>query len=204
MKAAVCNARSPNHSGRPPLSDFRSKKVMISVSQGIAYCKGEIIIFTGNERIPCPVCGGELKVRGTCERKVIRREGAQTCRLRVMECGNCGKTHRELPSFIVPYKRMDAEILSEVAEISEEEHLEKAESSTWRRVRAWITWFLQYASRVLEGLRIAMSDFPTIPDGEPLNRRLAYAVRLMANSGNRVQHRSALTSPGRPAILGAS
>ena len=97
---------------------------MISVTQGIAYRKREIIIFTGNETIPCPVCGGHLKVRGTCERKVIRREGTQTYRLRVMECGNCGKTHRELPSFIMPYKRMDADILSEAAEASGEENLE--------------------------------------------------------------------------------
>ena len=45
-KVAVCNARSPNHSGRPLLSDFRSaQKVMISVTQGIAYRKGEIVIF---------------------------------------------------------------------------------------------------------------------------------------------------------------
>ncbi len=168
---------------------------MISVTQGIAYRKGEIVIFTGNETIPCPVCAGHLKVRETCERKVSGREGTQTCRLRVMECGNCGKTHRELPSFIVPYKRMDADILSEVAEANREEHLEKAESSAWRRVKAWIIWFLQYAGNVLEGLRIAMPDFPTIPDGEALNRRLAYAVRLVANSGNWVQHRSALTAP---------
>ncbi len=79
---------------------------------------------------------------------------------------------------------MDADILSEVAEANGEEHLEKAESGAWRRVKAWISWFLQYAGNVLEGLRIAMPDFPTIPDDEPLNRRLAYAVRVVDNSGN--------------------
>lgn len=37
--------------------------------------KGELIVFTGFEEVPCPVCGGEMKVHGTCRRKFLRREG---------------------------------------------------------------------------------------------------------------------------------
>ena len=177
---------------------------MIIVAQGSELRKGEIIIFTGYDEIPCPVCSGKLKVHGTCRRKFIRRGGAQVYRLRVMECRECGRTHRELPDFAVPYKRMDVEMLSEVAEDEGHGRMAKSESSTRHRVRTWVLWFLRYARNVQSGLCISMPDLPTIPDGGPLRRRLAYFVRLVVNSGNWVQHRSAVTARGGPAILGAS
>lgn len=158
--------------------------------------KGEMIVFTGYEEVPCPVCGGKLKVHGTCRRKFFRREGVQLYQLRVMECKECGRTHRELPDFGVPYKRMDVEMLSEVAEDDGHGRMVKAESSTRHRVKAWVIWFLWYAQKVLEGLRVDTPDIATIPDGAGLKQRLAYFVRLVVNSGNWIQHRSVVTSPG--------
>ena len=166
---------------------------MISVAQGTEYRKGEIIIFTGTENIPCPVCGGHLRVHGTCTRKLRRRDGTDVYRLRVMECKSCGKTHRELPEGIVPYKRMDAERLSDITEAAEEKDLGDAETSTWKRVKEWVLWFLEYALKVLKSLQTLLgAEFPTVSSDDCLSRRLKYFVRLVVNSGNWIQHRSAV------------
>ena len=178
---------------------------MISVAHGMRYRKGEIIFFTGTEKIPCPVCGGQLRVHGTCTRKLRRSEGIDVYRLRVMECKTCGKTHRELPEEIVPYKRMDTELLSNISEVSKEEDLGDIEVSTWKRVREWVLWFLAYALDVLRSLQTLLGKvFQTISSGECLSRRLAYFVRLVANSGNWIQHRSEMKSGLRPAIMGVT
>ena len=70
-----------------------------------------------------------------------------------MECKKCGKTHRELPEGIVPYKRMEAERLSGISEASSEKELGDVESTTWKRVQDWVLWFLQYALDVLRSLQ---------------------------------------------------
>ena len=114
---------------------------MISVAQGTEYRKGEIIIYTGAEEIPCPVCGGHLRVHGTCMHKLRRKDDTNMYRLRVMECKSCGKTHRELPEGIALCKRMDAEQLINFSKVEEEdglegtEDMENTEGSTWKRVR---------------------------------------------------------------------
>lgn len=53
----------------------------------------------------CPLCGGALGVRGTCRRKVYTMRGTYILQLRVLYCCECGRTHRELPYFLIPYKR---------------------------------------------------------------------------------------------------
>ena len=112
-----------------------------------------------------------------------------------MECKKCGKTHRELPEGIVPYKRMDAERLSSITEATKEEDLGDVEASTGKRVREWVLWFLKYALDVLRSLQMLLGEeFPAIPTGECFSRRLAYFVRLVTNSGNWIQHRSAMKS----------
>lgn len=167
---------------------------MISVRQGTIYRKENVIIFTGAETIPCPICGGSLKVRGTCRRKLITREGEETYRLRVMECKACGKTHRELPSHMIPFKRMDESLISDIASAGKKERLNMAESSTWRRVRLWVLWFLQYARSVLEGSQGLPNRLPAVSDSAAIECALAPLVRLVVNSGNWIQHRSALTA----------
>lgn len=168
---------------------------MISVSQGNEYRKGELIIFTGTEEVPCPVCGGELFVHGTCIRKVRRQNGTEVYRLRVMGCKGCGRTHRELPAGMIPYKRMDADRISDISEISGKEELGMTEESTWHRVKEWVAWFLQYAMYVLEAIRTSLGgEIQTISSGSPRRRKLIYFVRLVANSGRWEQHRSVMTN----------
>ena len=110
-----------------------------------------------------------------------------------MECKSCGKTHRELPEGIVPYKRMDAERLSDITEAEEEKDLGDAEASTWKRVSVWVLWFLDYALKVLRSLQTLYgTELPTVSPDDFFSRRLKYSVRLVVNSGNWIQHRSAV------------
>ena len=122
--------------------------------------------------------------------------------LRVMECRHCGKTHRELPEGLVPYKRHDLNSLCEIAEATETQHT--CETSTWLRIRFWLAWFLWYAQNVLDGLITAGQMSATFSPGHSLRRRTASFVRLVVNSGNWEQHRSAMTRKDIPSILVSS
>ena len=164
---------------------------MIIVTRYTKQVKDGIIIFTGTEEIPCPVCGGKLKQRGTCLRKVREENETVVYSLRVMECTKCGKTHRELPFWVVPYKRIAAPVLSDIAR-SDNKNLEKAEGSTWHRIKEWITWFLNYAMNVLQALLVSDAHIQTVPTGASLCKKLEYFVRLVANSGRWISHRSAM------------
>ena len=112
-----------------------------------------------------------------------------------MECSDCGKTHRELPEEFVPYKRMDAELLCVIAEATRSEQVNVAEASTWSRVHAWMKWFLAYVENILKAMAERYTTFATIPSGATASRWLMYFVRLVVNSGNWIQHRSAQTEP---------
>jgi len=163
--------------------------VMVIVSQFIQYLKENIWHITGTEDIPCPVCGGQLFVHGTCLRNVRKDSEQQLLRLRVLECEHCGRTHRELPSGIVPYKRHSAEAICQVAEYPDQ-CLE--EPSVCRRIQAWLTWFLCYAQNIAASL--AVKGFSVSePSGDSRCRQLEYFVRLVVNAGYWEQHRSAMT-----------
>ena len=172
---------------------------MISVARFEKARNGEITRIYGQEEVVCPVCGGALKVHGTCIRKVRQGDHTHQYHLRVMECRCCGKTHRELPEGIIPYKRHGLNSLCEIAEATETQHT--CETSTWLRIRFWLAWFLWSAQNIMEGL-IAAGQIPvTFHPGHSLRRRTASFVRLAANSGNWEQHRSAMTRKCIPSIL---
>lgn len=158
------------------------------IANGYEYYKDGIIYFTGWEEIPCPECGGKLHVRGTCGRKLRRKNNSvKVYRLRVMECGKCGKTHRELPGNIIPYRRMDLESVSELAQISHAGNLNDSEASVWRRVKAWVFWFLDYAGK-LSGHPDAINERFT----HKICEHLKDFVKFTVNAGKWIQHRSAL------------
>ena len=161
------------------------------ITHGSRYRKHGIVIFTGLEEVPCPVCGGRLKVRGTCHRRLITKDGAEVYRLRVMECCSCAKTHRELPDEIVPYKRHSVDMIESISMAEPGNHETITDHSTWRRITLWVIWFRQYAQNILEGLKILAASSRTEFPGELSCSSLANSVRIVANSGNWVQHRTA-------------
>ena len=105
-----------------------------------------------------------------------------------MQCRQCRKTHRELPDWIIPYKRCSAEMYAEIAEDNEKVC---CDGTTIAIVRLWVEWFLIYARHIVEAMKILYPGFSPIPDNKPLAERLMYFVRLVVNSGNWVHNRSA-------------
>lgn len=156
----------------------------------------DVIHLKGKETVPCPICGGRLKVHGSCRRKLqIASTDTIIYHLRVMKCRECGKTHRELPDGVIPYKRMSSDFFTEIATVPAESRLtgrvlEDVETSTWRRVTAWMRWFLLYVRSVL-----AIVGLPRLPAtfcvGDMTAGQTEHFVRLVVNSGFWAQHRSA-------------
>ncbi len=75
-----------------------------------------ITMITTDERI-CPKCGGQLKYYDSVKR-IVRTKNRTTKRiiLRRMRCTKCGKLHREIPKFIIPYKEYEYEVIMGVLE----------------------------------------------------------------------------------------
>lgn len=100
----------------------------IEMKNGIAYVSSESIVH-------CPDCGMKLVFHGTCKRKVREQEKTSCYVLRVLFCKNCEKTHRELPDFIVGYKRYGRDELCEIV-MNEESYY--CEDSTRDRTIIWL------------------------------------------------------------------
>lgn len=69
------------------------------------------------EALKCPDCGGCLKHYDQVNRNV-RTKGRVLTRIRLnrSKCTKCNKIHREIPSYIYPLKRYEAEIIMGVLE----------------------------------------------------------------------------------------
>lgn len=64
-----------------------------------------------------PCCNEDLKYYDTVLRVVRTKYRKSTkVKIRRLRCSLCGKLHRELPSFIFPYKQYEAELIKGVVE----------------------------------------------------------------------------------------
>jgi len=94
----------------------------------------------GAEKVPCPCCGGELKVIGSRLRKYIEDSG--TCvslRIRRLCCGTCSKVHHELPDLLIPYKRYESRCFEKVVSQPHKNDVAADNSTLYR----WNRWFLE-------------------------------------------------------------
>lgn len=65
----------------------------------------------------CPYCGGRLIHYDTVSRILRTKRGTNTrVKLRRLQCKVCSRVHREIPEYISPYKRYEAEVISGVTE----------------------------------------------------------------------------------------
>ncbi len=65
----------------------------------------------------CPECGGRLRYFDRTSRIVRTKNSiSKNIEIRRLKCTECGRIHRELPSFIFPYKQYEAEIIRGVSE----------------------------------------------------------------------------------------
>lgn len=65
----------------------------------------------------CPICGGSLK-RYDRVKRIVRTKGRATryVYIRRFRCEVCGKLHREIPDYILPYKQYESEVINGVLE----------------------------------------------------------------------------------------
>lgn len=68
------------------------------------------------ERV-CPDCGGVAKRYDRVNRTVRTKNGeTKSIKVERYKCVKCGKIHRELPSYILPYKHYESEVVQGVLE----------------------------------------------------------------------------------------
>lgn len=99
--------------------------------------------------------------------------------LRILECTHCGKTHRELPNELVPYKRYSLSLICE--EVEDQNYT--CDTSTMLRLKLWLNWFICYAQAILNKLALESVYLRTDLTGKSLANKLAYFVRVVVNSG---------------------
>ena len=87
---------------------------MVMVSDyTVSYDEEENIVVESSVISYCPMCGGVLSYRDTCERiMLLERRERRNYIIRRLKCHHCGKLHRELPDCLVPYKHYAAEVIS--------------------------------------------------------------------------------------------
>jgi hypothetical protein len=161
---------------------------MISITHFRSERKNGIIVITAQEHVPCPRCEGPMYTRGTCRRKAINSAGkTDYYQLRVLKCRDCGRTHRELPAPLVPYKRYNGEAIVHIAT-----HPESApcNARTISLVLQWLKWFISYAKHIQESQSRILSIFLPQSVGKRLLDKLSAFVRLVANSGNWLHNRT--------------
>lgn len=68
------------------------------------------MIYEGE--VLCPVCGGNLKLYDHVMRIIREKKGEKDhIYIRRMKCVDCGKIHRELPRYALPYIQYDKDIV---------------------------------------------------------------------------------------------
>ncbi|WP_236620369.1 DUF6431 domain-containing protein [Sporolactobacillus laevolacticus] len=91
--------------------------------------------------MPCPCCGGELKVIGSRLRKYIEDSGkCVSLRIRRLCCGTCSKIHHELPDLLLPYKRYESCCFEKAISQPNKNDVATDNSTLFR----WNRWFLEF------------------------------------------------------------
>jgi hypothetical protein len=131
----------------------------------------------GKENIPCPACGGELKFYDTCKRSLKLPLGLTiTLLLRRLLCEDCKKTHRELPDFVIPYKRYCRIVIERLAHDSSAS--DPYDERTRDKIRTWFKKAKVYFHQVWEQqVKLGFAPFGVVP-------KFALLVRATVNSGN--------------------
>ncbi len=65
----------------------------------------------------CPVCGGDVKYYDRVRRTVRTKNGKKFySKLERVRCTRCGRIHRVVPNYILPYKHYEKEVIVGVLE----------------------------------------------------------------------------------------
>jgi hypothetical protein len=135
-----------------------------------------------------------MVVRDTLDRIVVRQEqGRCVYRIRRMKCTQCGRIHRELPDFVLPFKNYDAHTVQKTLD-SDSDNDCCADNSTMGR------WRSSFAMAQNTIAALLMSYFMTLTQSAgsifklenillKIKREqkgwLSFVLRLLINSGHR-------------------
>jgi hypothetical protein len=137
-----------------------------------------------------------MVVRDTVTRIVFRSEGARDLyRIRRLQCVICGRIHRELPDFILPFKNYSSPTVQETLDSSSlPDNGCVADDSTMRR---WRSSF-ELSKNVLQALLVSYymsltkSTMPLLRFENILSKIkaeqkhwLSFVLQLLINSGHR-------------------
>lgn len=76
--------------------------------------KGELLVVA-DEELRCPDCGGPVVYRDYVRRKVRSMYELSECILLPrVKCADCGKLHRVVPGFLLPYKQYEKSVIEGV------------------------------------------------------------------------------------------
>lgn len=117
-----------------------------------------------------------MLVIGTKNRKAIDHLGeTKTYNIRRLRCTDCRTIHHELPSFLVPYKRYEAECIEAVL-TNASNHSVPADDATLSRWRGWLHEFVDYWIGCLISIMIRTKqekipqDLTSVSSGTALQR----------------------------------
>ncbi|WP_409365320.1 DUF6431 domain-containing protein [Alicyclobacillus cycloheptanicus] len=105
------------------------------------------------EIVPCPCCQSRLYIIGSRKRTWIQSSGNKAkIIIRRLRCQDCRKIHHELPNFLVPYHRHEAQVIEDA--VMDKAAPTGVEESTIRRWRQWFKAFAPYAAGRLESIAL--------------------------------------------------
>jgi len=182
------NKKGSQSTNLPSTDALTTPKNMISISKyKLEVNKNGKKYVVSQEQIPC-TCGGHLAFKEYRLRIVrLPSEDAEFIEIRVLYCVDCGKSHRELPDFLLPYKHYTAQTVEAAVD------RKKAECSAEERtVKRWRAWFKRIRSYLAAAIVAALSEFEKVRLRalDPLDTLraagsgwLAGAMRRYVNSG---------------------
>ena len=148
-----------------------------------------LIYIISEEVHSCPKCGGKLKTKDYRERQEWMKYGDKFhYLLRRLQCKECGAIHTELPNFLLPYKRYNAEAIESVLNGEGSDCV-----ASVRTKKRWKGWYSRVWKVVLYLLNRILKKEQNISRPEELITKkpkeagwLKTAVMAVINSGEKV------------------
>ena len=137
----------------------------------------------------CPKCSGHMKVKDYRERQGWTKYGDKPhYLLRRLQCKECGAIHIELPYFLYPYKRYNAEAIKSVLNGKDSDC-----AASIRTKKRWLKWYSRIWQPILYLLRSILKKDQDLSLSEEVIREkpkeagwLKTAVMAIINSGEKV------------------
>ncbi len=165
----------------------------------LEYKENSVFFVKSREKSHCPYCEGNFKVIGSRRRVIFHQDGTtDRLMIRRLQCTECCRISHELPDMVIPYKRYEADIISEALNetADPESGCCPAELSTIQRWKLWFFLLSEYLEATVRALMELMQvkafiRLPLYPLSKQADGWLKILVRNLVNSGRWRQTRFA-------------